>query len=285
MKKIVVRTIATLAALSTGLLGIGIASSQANPSGAQLSAVGERAFQDITTCLTSGREKALDVFYLIDNSGSLTYTDVAEVRKEVLANSIEGLASFSSQGVRVSYAAALFNTNVQPIQGWTELNGGDQSSTITKFVTNSNAGGFTDWEEGLRYAKAQLESRSDSCKMLIWFTDGGINPNGTQEAVFNSLANLCRSDISISSLGSGSDFGLFDSIRKAQISVFGVLYQNDQSTLETFRQDYGSDAQDRFNLERYLMSFMVPLIEGKGDIGPRTSFWDVPSPGDRKSVG
>jgi hypothetical protein len=279
MKKIVVRTIATLAALSTGLLGIGIASSQANPSGAELSAVGERAFQDITTCLTSGREKALDVFYLIDNSGSLTYTDVAEVRKEVLANSIEGLASFSSQGVRVSYAAALFNTNVQPIQGWTELNSSDQSSTITKFVTNSNAGGFTDWEEGLRYAKAQLESRSDSCKMLIWFTDGGINPNGTQEAVFNSLANLCRSDISISSLGSGSDFGLFDSIRKAQISVFGVLYQNDQSTLETFRQDYGSDAQDRFNLERYLMSFMVPLIEGKGDIGPRTSFWDVPSPG------
>jgi Mg-chelatase subunit ChlD len=223
MKKIVVRTISALAALSTGLLGVGIASSQANPSGGELSAVGERAFQDITTCLTSGKEKALDVFYLVDNSGSLSWTDVDEVRTEVLSNSLEGLARFSEQGVKVSYAAALFNTNVQPIQDWTELTSSDQSSTITNFVNNGVLGGTTDWEEGLRYAKAQLESRTDSCKMLIWFTDGGINPDNTPEAVFNSLANLCRSDITASSLGSGSGFAssAFRSARTISVAAIG----------------------------------------------------------------
>jgi hypothetical protein len=279
MKKLVAKAVSAFTVLSIGLLGIGITSSQANPSGAQLSAVGERAFQDITTCLTSGREKALDVFYLIDNSASLSYTDVEEVRTEVLANSLEGLSSFSDQGVKVSYAAALFNTGVQQIQGWTELSSSEQSSTITDFVRNSNAGGYTDWEEGLSFAKNELTSRTDSCKMLIWFTDGGINLNGTPEAIFDSLSNLCRAGITQDSFGSSKEYGLFDSIRKSQISVFGVLYQNDESTLANFREDYGSDAQNRLDLEHYLMSFMVPLIEGKGDIGPSTTFWDVPSPG------
>ena len=279
MRKLVTRAVSAFTVLSIGLLGIGITASQANPSGAQLSAVGERAFQDITTCLTSGKEKALDVFYLIDNSGSLNYTDVEEVRTEVLANSLEGLSSFSDQGVKVSYAAALFNTSVQPVQGWTELNSSEQSSTITDYVSNRNADGYTDWEEGLSFAKNELTSRTDSCKMLIWFTDGGINLDGTPEAIFDSLSNLCRSGITADSLGSSTQYGLFDSIRKSQISVFGVLYQNDESTLAKFREDYGSDAQDRLDLEHYLMSFMVPLIEGKGDIGPRTSFWPVPAPG------
>jgi hypothetical protein len=274
-----VKSLASISILTMLLLGGGIASSQANPAVGELSAVGERAFEDITTCLTSGKDKALDVFYLIDNSGSLTYTDVNQVRTEVLANSLEGLASFSAQGIKVSYAAALFNTNVEPIQGWTELSSAGQSSTIADYVNNSKSGGWTDWEEGLTYAQNELNSRTGSCKMLIWFTDGGINPNGSQQAVFSSLANLCRSDLSASSLGSSGGYGLFDSMRKAQISVFGVLYQNDQSTLEAFQGEYGSNAQNRLDLEHYLMSFMVPLIEGKGEVGPQTSFWNVPSPG------
>jgi hypothetical protein len=241
--------------------------------------VGERAFEDITTCLTSGKNKSLDVFYLIDNSGSLEYTDVNEVRTEVLSNSLEGLASFSAQGVKVSYAAALFNANVQPLQPWTELNEDSNSKTIARLVNNDNLGTWTDWEEGLVFAKKQLDSRGDSCKMLIWFTDGGINPDGDIESVFGSLSNLCRAGITSSSFGASTKYGLFDSMRKSQISVFGVLYQNDQSTLAEFKSQNGPDAQDRFNLEKYLMSFMVPLVEGKGDIGPATTFVPVPNPG------
>ena len=279
MRAKLAKSLAALSVVSLTLLGVGIAASQANQSTGQLSVVGERAFEDITTCLTSGKNKALDVFYLIDNSGSLSYTDVDEVRTEVLSNSLEGLASFSAQGVKVSYAAAPFNANVEPLQSWTELNGDSTSRTITNSVNNNNLGTWTDWEEGLAFAKKQLESRGDSCKMLIWFTDGGINPDGEIESVFGSLSNLCRAGITSSSFGTSTNYGLFDSLRKSQISVFGVLYQNDRSTLAEFKSQYGSDAQDRFDLEKYLMSFMIPLVEGRGDVGPDTSFVPVPNPG------
>jgi hypothetical protein len=271
--------IASLSLLSLAFVGVAASVSQANQSSGELSPVGERAFEDITTCLTSGKDKALDVFYLIDNSGSLSYTDVSEVRTEVLANSLEGLASFSEQGVKVSYAAALFNANVQPIQNWTELASSQQSNTITKFVNNSNLGTWTDWEEGLEFAKNQLESRGDSCKMLIWFTDGGINPDGNIDSVFSSLSKLCRSGITSNSLGNSSSYGIFESMKKNQISLFGVLYQNDKSTLEQYRGEYGSEAQARVDLEKFLMSFMVPLIEGRGQVGPSTTFAQVPKPG------
>jgi len=266
-------------ALSLAILGVGIVASQANPSNGQLSVVGERAFEDITTCLTSGKNKALDVFYLIDNSGSLSYTDVQEVRTEVLSNSLEGLASFSKQGVEVSYAAALFNSNVVPIKDWTKLTENFESSTVTDFVRNTNLGDWTDWEKGLKYANNKLQERGDSCKMLIWFTDGGINVNGDFESTFASLANLCREGVSTTGFGPNGNFGLFNQMRKSQIAIFGVLYQNDESTFERFERDNGSLAQDRFDLENYLMSFMVPLIEGQGEIGPNTSFWPVPNPG------
>ena len=279
MKKLVTRAVSAFAVLSIGLLGIGITASQANPSGAQLSPVGERAFQDITTCLTSGKEKALDVFYLIDNSGSLSWTDENEIRTEVLENSLEGLANFSEQGIEVSYAAALFDSRVTQIQDWTELSDPSQAIELANFVNNKNLGNATDWERGLVFAKSELDARADSCKMLIWFTDGGINPNETSEGIFQSLSVLCRAGITSSSFGTDGNYGLLSSMRESQISVFGVLYQNDASTLAKYEQKLGSKAQDRLNLEHYLMSFMTPLVEGRGDVGPATSFFPVPSPG------
>ena len=279
MKQFLTKGLSAVSVLAIGLFGVGIASSQANPAAGELTPVGQKAFEDITTCLTSGKDKALDVFYLIDNSRSLKYTDRDEVRTEVLANSLEGLASFTQQGIKVSYAAALFNANVVPIQSWTELTASSQSRTVSDYVNNRNVGGTTDWEEGLEYAKKQLDSRIDSCKMLIWFTDGGINPDNSYESVIRSLANLCRAGISGSDFGGNANYGLLNDFRKSQISVFGVLYQNDASTLEQFEKDYGRNAQDRMNLEKYLMSFMIPLIEGRGEIGPSTQFWPVPNPG------
>lgn len=279
MRSQLVKGFSALSVVSLTILGVGIGASQANQNVGQLSVVGERAFEDLTTCLTSGKNKALDVFYLIDNSFSLSYTDVNEVRAEVLSNSLQGLASFVDQGVKVSYAVALFNERVQSVQTWANLEAGSQSVDVSNFVSNRNLGPWTDWEGGLSYAKAELDKRSDSCKMLIWFTDGGINPDGNLDSVFRSLSTLCRAGITSTSFGSSTNYGLFDSMRKSQISVFGVLYQNDVSTLEQYKQENSQTAEERLKLENYLMSFMVPLVEGKGVIGPATSFGVVPNPG------
>ena len=252
------------------------APSQAAPAG-QLSTVGQHAFQDVTTCLTSGKTQALDVFYLVDNSGSLSYTDEQEVRQTVLENSVAQLSNFTDQGVKVSFGAALFSAGVTPVQPWKQLaSAGDFSAAVAKVhsaVNNQKLDSWTNWEAGLTYAETQFAARPASdCKILIWFTDGGINPNGTFPAVVKSLGKLCRPSITATSLGNnGSKYGLFSRLKDEKISVFGILYQNDASTLQQFEQDYASGKSDftgaeRLALEHYLMSYITPLVEGAGVI-------------------
>lgn len=245
--------------------------------GVELSTVGQQAFQDVTTCLTSGKTQALDVFYLVDNSGSLSYTDENEVRQTVLENSVSQLSNFSDQGVKVSLGAALFSKGVQPVQSWKKLSSRadftNAVSTMHAAVNNSRLDSWTNWEAGLTYAEKQLASRpAANCKILIWFTDGGINPDSTMSSIVKSLRNLCRPTITADSLGVDSGkYGLFSKIKNENISVFGILYQNDASTLKQFNKDFASGNSDftgaeHLALEHYLMSYMTPLVEGSGTI-------------------
>lgn len=276
MRKLFARVFAGVSVVA--LTFVGFASISLAADSTQLTKIGQQAFTDITTCLTSGKEKALDVFYLIDNSGSLSYTDVDEVRTKVLSNSLKELANFSEQGVAVSYAAALFNTDVRPVGNWTKLTNTSQAKQISNVANNGQLGTWTDWEEGLKFAKRQLDSRSDSCKMLIWFTDGGINPDGEIPSIFKSLSNLCRTGISEKTLGASKNYGLMAELRKSQISVFGVLYQNDKSSLEHWtNKDKQADPQARLDFEHYLMSFMIPLIEGKGTVSQKAAGYPTPT--------
>ena len=189
-----------------------VADSQPN-----LSTVGKQAFHDVSTCLTPAQGKALDVFYLIDTSGSLKYTDKAELRKTVISNSVQSLGRFIGEGAQVSWAAALFSNSVTSIRDWqslpTQADANSAANEIGSYVNNKNAKGFTDWEGGLRFAESSLNSKpAGDCKVLIWFTDGGINPDGTIQHAVDSLARLCNSSISSTSLGDSSgQFGLIQS--------------------------------------------------------------------------
>lgn len=272
------KTLSTLFVASLVVFGLSAAPvSAAKSTGVQISEVGQQAFQDLSTCLASGKSKSLDVFYLVDSSGSLRYTDKDAIRKTVLENSVSQLKNFHDQGIRVSFAAALFSDSVQRIQDWAELNSAASFTqavkVISRNVNNSSVGGYTDWEEGLQVAGDSLNKRpSENCKMLVWFTDGGINPTGNPSDTLNSLKRLCHPDISSANLkNKKGKYGIFNEIRKQQISIFGVLYQNDKSSLKQFNADYEKDptnfpGDERLELEHYLMSYMVPLVEGSGSI-------------------
>jgi len=124
--KRLLRFSAALLAAGISLMGISIspvfaANTPSSNSGVQISEVGQRAFTDLSTCLASGKSQALDVFYLVDSSGSLTYTDKNEVRKTVIENSVSQLKNFADQGVTVSFAAAVFSNSVKSIQSWARL--------------------------------------------------------------------------------------------------------------------------------------------------------------------
>lgn len=277
-KNRIVKRLAALFVASLVVLGLSASPvSAAKSPGVQISEVGQQAFKDLSTCLTSGKSQSLDVFYLVDSSGSLSYTDEKEVRKTVLENSVRQLKNFKDQGVKVSFAAALFSDSVKPIQSWMKLESASSFDkavdVVTRKVNNKNVDGYTDWEEGLKFASKSLSDRSKSnCKMLVWLTDGGIRPTQYLEDTVESLQRLCHPDISSVSLkNKQGKYGIFNEIRKKQISIFGVLYQNDQSSLDFYNSEYqlgksNLPGEERLDLEHYLMSYMVPLVEGSGQI-------------------
>lgn len=262
-------------ALAVLFAAIPITSSQASDP-VDLSPAAAAAFSDVGRCLTSGKSSSLSVFYLIDNSGSLGWTDPDNERREILQGSVAELASFVSQGVEVEVSAHLFSSTTVEVFDWTQLNSPsdaqDLASDLALSIDNELASGSTDWEEGLALAYEELVKKSESCQMLIWFTDGGINPSNDDDATDRSLANLCRPGVGSVGLGSGTDFGLMSDFRKAQIPVFGVLYSNLEKAFDYFELNYPDVAEDFLAQEKWLMSFMQPLVEGRGQIEAASAF-------------
>lgn len=224
--------------------------------------------------------------YLVDESMSLAWTDKTEQRTQVLSNSVAQLENFANQGITVNYAAALFSDGANLDQPWKNLKSSadfDSASRKIQDLVNNKSGlkGATDWEAGLTLARDSLSDRdTESCKMLIWFTDGGISPVGSDAPgpILNSLKNLCHTDVSATNLTRKSgEFGVFADLRKLGVSIFGVLYQNDASTLAHFEEVHPGQGKKYLTFEHYRMSFMVPLVEGYGTIQADTGLAGFPA--------
>jgi len=234
------------------------ATSSMSATAVEVSPVAERAFEDVTTCLTSGREKSLDVFYLIDQSGSLARTDPDEVRVEIIRNSVAELGSFVEQGISVRVAAAGFADGVRELTDWQPIASSEAARALGDSLSreildaSGNYTDKTDWEAGLRFAKKALDESLNSCAMMIWFTDGAINPRSGDPLA--SLSNLCRPNITVEGIPSGpSSYGLMQEFRSAGIPIFGVFLSNDNDS------EASSD-------QRWLTGFMKPLVEGRAQV-------------------
>jgi hypothetical protein len=285
--KWMVLLLSTLLFLSTGI-GSGTTPAQAN-SISNLTEVAQEAFSDLTTCLTSGQEKTIDVFYLIDDSDSLLYTDPGVVREQILADSVVQLASFAEQGITVNVSSALFSTSATPVFDWRQI--GNQSdateaasalsSAVRASAVQTGSVKWTNWEAGLSYAAGQLERNNpegSNCQALIWFTDGGIRLGQDKTLSLPSLANLCHSDISATNLQRSPDsrLGLMAELRRQNVGIFALFYANEQGMRESWSQRGSSPAEveEQLNDFRYFSSFLTPLVEGSG-----TVFQDYAPPG------
>jgi hypothetical protein len=220
----------------------------------EISPAGNAAFTDLTACLTSGKEKALDVFYLVDNSGSLRNTDASGIRFGVLENSISQLGAFADSDVTVRYSVGIFSTDASLLIDWTAIadsQGADTEGLRAKSLLESlRPDGKTDWEDGINFASQKLDE-SDSCRALIWFTDGAINPDDTDPSKFASLDALCQAGLS-SGARDSSEYGLLARLKADRVSVFAVLLE-----------DPSFDSKDR-----HFVSYLQPLVEGKGTLSP-----------------
>lgn len=224
-----------------------------------LSAMGTRAFSDLTRCINT--KQKLDVFYLVDQSNSLPLTDPSAARAGILATSLKELAGFDSK-ISVNYAVAFFGSSFDLWKPFTPVQSSTIASEAQTFgseVKTRDTQNETNWLLGLNGAAKVLrtqEKSSGACQALIWLTDGGIwlaKGNSSSEidqpAVDAASSTLCDSTF--------SDF------RKSNVSVFGVLLDNVQALKQIYKNNrvyYGQNDRG--------MALMRPLIEGSGSTLP-----------------
>jgi len=211
------------------------------------------AFEDLGRCLQSqGKSKVLDVFYLIDESGSLQDTDPDGARADILSSSLQQLASFRND-VTVNYSVGFFAHKYGVWQAWRSVNKGGivpESARLNAEVRKRNQGDYTDWLQGINGAIDELNAqheRTNGCSTLIWLTDGGIQLS-TAQRTSDAITQLCSNR--------------FDVLRQNGVTVLGILLKNDAALAKL--------TQDQQEAQAYFMSLMEPLVTGKGVLADGT---------------
>jgi len=242
MRKQLSRIFVALMIVAFGLSGLTSAT-------AALSNNGQRAFDDLGRCLQSqGKQKVLDVFYLIDESASLQQTDQDNHRAEILSSSLLQLASFR-KGVTVNYSVAFFAHSYGVWKPWSTVNAGSiisEAARVDAEVRKRNKGNLTDWLQGINGAINELNAqhaRTGGCSTLVWLTDGGIELSSVEKTV-DAVNQLCDNR--------------FDVLRKNQVTVLGVLLKNEAALNQLSAED------KKQQLLR--MAYMQPMIEGVGTL-------------------
>jgi len=205
------------------------------------------AFEDLGRCLQSqGKNKTLDVFYLIDESGSLKATDPKDDRADILSSSLQQLASFKND-VTVNYSVAFFAHTYSVWQPWRTVNKGGivpEAARLNAEVRDRKNGQLTDWLQGINGAIDELNaqhSRTNGCSTLIWLTDGGIQLTTTEKTA-DAIVSLCSNR--------------FDVLRKNGVTVLGILLKNEDALARLTQEEQEGQA--------FLMSLMGPMVTGNG---------------------
>ena len=247
MKKTALKICSTFIVLGFLLSGLPTAQAGFKMPATSPAAESERTFEDLGRCLQSqGKNKVLDVFYLIDESGSLKATDPNDDRADILSSSLEQLASFNSD-VTVNYSVAFFAHQYTLWQSWRTVNKGGivpEAVKLNSEIRKRKNGLLTDWLQGIDGAINELNaqhSRTNGCSTLIWLTDGGI-----------MLGDELKTDAAIDRLCNNR----FDVLRKNGVTVLGILLKNEKALSKLSQEEQAYQA-DR-------MSTMGPMVTGRG---------------------
>ena len=263
----------SLAAVFALMLSAGIFA----PSVAQADSRGEGAFAELAACARSESTTDVNIFFLIDSSGSLSKpvngkpaSDPLDVRADILSQTIEQLSALNSQK-RVNFALDTFDITSPGGGGsykgydWTEATEGNvakASSWVKEKIPGYDGGKATNWLEGLKRATKQLSAAPNSngevCQAIIWFTDGGLD-------VDNVASDMSKESSAIRELcgveptdGKGSTSGIIESLRADGVNLIGVLLTPEKG--REFGRGPGFDG---------LVSYFGPIVTGEGNVDGR----------------
>lgn len=247
------------------------------PNVAQADPRGEGAFAELAACARSESTTDVNIFFLIDSSGSLSKpvngreaSDPKDVRAAILSQTIEQLSKLNDQK-RVNFALDTFDITSPGGGGkykgydWTEATTGNvakASSWVKEKIPGYDGGKATNWLEGLKRATKQLaaapNSNGEVCQAIIWFTDGGLD-------VDNVASDMSKESAAIRELcgveptsGQGGSSGIIESLRADGVNLIGVLL-----TPEKGKEFGGGPGFDG------LVSYFGPIVTGEGRVDGR----------------
>jgi len=268
MKKILSLLAVAALVLTSGLI---------SPTMAQADSHSEGAFAELAACARSESTTDVNIFFLIDSSGSLSKTvngnppsDPLDVRADILSQTIEQLSALNEQK-RVNFALDTFDITSPGGGGsykgydWTEATTGNvakASSWVKEKIPGYDGGKATNWLEGLKRATKQLSAAPNSngevCQAIIWFTDGGLD-------VDNVASDMSKESSAIRELcgveptdGKGSSSGIIESLRADGVNLIGVLLTPEKG--KEFGKGPGFDG---------LVSYFGPIVTGDGNVDGR----------------
>ncbi|GGF34905.1 hypothetical protein GCM10011399_29990 [Subtercola lobariae] len=255
-------TAATNAAALASATGSTVLAATSGSGTSSLSTTGSAAIDDVRRCIATNSQ--LDVYYLIDASGSLysdvsgsTATDPDFVRADILGNSLKQLANLGN-GVQVNYSAGFFGTEFKPAVDWTPVTADTadaQATALNQAIRNQPSLGYTNWGAGIAGAQAALAAQhaaNGGCQMLVWLTDGALNLHDDDAQNAAALNTLCGNTVDGSS-EPADGLGAFNDMRASGIVVVGVLLSVNPDPADATQTQY-----------------MRPLVESSGEVNGTT---------------
>jgi len=224
---------------------------------AELSQI-DRAIRDINNCLASKAEPVLDVYFLMDGSGSLADdngrpgADPDGIRFDAVQESIAPLAELASADVEVNVAAGTFGNDAAQVLPWTQVDpeeAGALGDQIKSDLESSFNRENTNWVAGLALAEEQLEIARQSgprCQTLIWITDGGINLTNDSQVNAEGIEEICG--VNPTEFGQAKALGSMFRLRNSEVVVLGILLSDPKSPNES------------------RTTYFAPIVEGSGRV-------------------
>ena len=229
-----------------------------------LSDVGSQSLKDVARCAES--KDQLNVLYLMDASISLKKSDPNGARAKILSQSIAGLVAIS-QFKDVNFSLTTFGDKFTTRRDWKKIDSSSASveqNWVEKNVPSLNTESGTNWLKGLQESKDAIENSpnaKNSCKLLIWITDGGIDLDSKAKDT-EAIQRICGINPK-TGLGDPKN-SLIDEIRSNGIFLLGVLLNNPAAI----------NMSDQ-SKQRSKMSFMQSIAESAGTVD--SSWFDGPS--------
>ena len=252
------RLVSVIALASFAALGLGVPSN-----GLAVSDEPSTGMVALQECLQKPGS-SLNVLYLMDISTSMHEdSDPDEKRKEMMSSTLEMFNELGAVGDYptffdfVTFGKGGTSDN-REAQSWKRLSSENLSASqdqVEELASNAKAvGQGTDWTGGLQLAqqvlKQRLKREPNSCFVMLWMTDGMIDPNGT------GSTDVVPNPDDIESVHAICNQGLINWFRKTSSNtlILGALL------------DKNKGAKD-LNVKKKSISIFRAVVEGSGPIG------------------